>query len=281
MSTPPSMSSTSRHVLVVDSPGPRREVPGELAWAEPLQLQLDTSSTRSSRRPRVAPRRRCRSPAVVLRRAAVLADGTSCRGRSSPRDAVSPATARVTQPSDHRTRWLHVLLSPRGSRGPPRGYGPLVVSDALQEDGDQVEHQPEQAGAEHVGPRHGVLRGRQVRRDAVAEPVLRAAEVLGDEGRDDRGRGGDLERGEQVRHGVGDARLAQHLDGDAAYERSSSRWVGLHLAQALGDVDEHDEVDDQRHHQPPRHLGRAGEHVVEHRHEHDDRDRVDGDRPAG
>ena len=35
--------------------------------------------------------------------------------------------------------------------------------------------------------------------------------------------------------------------------------------------------DDQRHHQSPRHLRGTGEHVVEHRYEDDDRDRVESD----
>ena len=71
--------------------------------------------------------------------------------------------------------------------------------------------------------------------------------------------------------------LRSTCDGDGGVRAQQLEVRRLDLAQALGDVDEHDEVDDQRHHQPPRDLRRDGEHVVEHRHEHDDRDRVEGD----
>ena len=82
-------------------------------------------------------------------------------------------------------------------------------------------------------------------------------------------------------HGVRDARLAQHLRRRGGVRAQQLEVGGLDLAQALGDVDEHDEVHDERHHQPPRDLRRDGEHVVEHRHEHDDRDRVEGDGQRG
>ena len=54
----------------------------------------------------------------------------------------------------------------------------------------------------------------------------------------------------------GIARLGEHLRRRGGVRAQQLEVRRLDLAQALGDVDEHDEVDDERHHQPARDLRR-------------------------
>ena len=160
-------------------------------------------------------RRRCPVVAgAVVAGASVPARRRRRRRRTPRRRAASASTPAL----DHPQSLPHVV--------PPPGLPPLWCVVMLSKaDGDQVERQPQQAGAEHVGPGGGGVGG-HVRRDAAAQAVLRAAEVLGDEGRDHGGR-----RGDRQRRGTGTARRwgcapwRSTCVGVAAYERSSSRCV--------------------------------------------------------
>ena len=105
----------------------------------------------------------------------------------------------------------------------------------------------------------------------LAEPVLRAAEVLGDERGDHRHRGGDPERGEQVGHGVRARAPCAASRPRSPRTSASARGGSARPRASLWRRYEHDEVDDERHHQPPRDLARDGEHVVEHGDQHEDR----------
>ena len=208
--------------VLVEALVDRREVAAELGLGDPLQLQRHRRRSLSHSPPAAVPsgavvarrlgacrrlRRLGALPGPSVRRAGAAVPAVGVVGRASSSSSSPHAAATSASASTPALAILSRFLMWWSS---PGADAPVMCGDALQADGDQVEHQPEQAGAEHVGPGRSGVRG-HVRGDAGAEAVLRAAEVLGDEGGDDGRRGGDLQRLEQVRHGVRDARLGEHL----------------------------------------------------------------------
>ena len=149
-----------------------------------------------------------------------------------------PLSATVSRPP---SRVVNTLSTPRirttaagvrPGRPAPAGHastpGRPRRTMHLRDADHEEEHDPEHAGDEDrrpqlLGPGDVVL---VEGRDHAPEPLRDAAGVLADDGADDAGRRGDLERGEEVRHRRRQAQLGVDPRRDAPYERISSSARG-------------------------------------------------------